>query len=198
MSASVNLARRALTPRAASMATVATAVISGKCQKSHTMVVADRVKIANSAAIFVLTFDDESVMPASPKSMQRIPAPLIQQVALLNDHILTSSRARNKRGDSFCKTATSRREDVLRGVDVAVVDRSAVAASPGSHSKTCDTLWATGRTARRTGLGRKSFVNFSERCACEIALIPEHRSKGRPAGIEHRLGVRCLRERGGA
>src|ERR1700731_3987648 len=65
---------------------------------------------------------------------------------------LTSSRAR-KGGDSFCKAATSRRENVLCGIHVAVVHRSAVAASPCSYSKTCDTFRATARIARRTGLG---------------------------------------------
>jgi len=75
------------------MATVATVVINGKCQNSHTMVVAERVKIAKRAAIFVLTCDDESVMPASPQNpMPRTPVPLyprtLIQVALLNDHIV--------------------------------------------------------------------------------------------------------------
>jgi hypothetical protein len=32
---------------------VATEVITGKCQKSHTMVAADKANIANNAAIFV-------------------------------------------------------------------------------------------------------------------------------------------------
>jgi hypothetical protein len=73
------------------MATVATVVINGKCQNSHTMVVADRVKIAKRAAIFVLTCDDESVMPFPPKSPA--PVPLIQ-VALLNDHIVKTPTAR--------------------------------------------------------------------------------------------------------
>jgi len=41
---------------------------------------------------------------------------------------------RKKGGDSFCKTAKSRREDDLGGVDVSVMDRSACAASPHSHS----------------------------------------------------------------
>jgi hypothetical protein len=86
---------------------------------------------------------------------------------------LTSSRAING-GDSFCKTATSRRENVLRGVDVPVVDRSASATRPRSYSETCDTFRAAARVARRTDLGRKRFVNFSERCTCEIAFVPEH------------------------
>ena len=40
-------------------------------------------------------------------------------------------------GDSFCKTAMSRRENVPGGVDVAVVYRAASAASPFSYSQTC-------------------------------------------------------------
>ena len=35
-----------------------------------------------------------------------------------------------KDGDSFCKTAMSRRENVLGSINVAVVCRSAIAASP--------------------------------------------------------------------
>src|SRR6266478_8819892 len=100
-------------------------------------------------------------------------------------------------GDSFCKTATSRREDVLRGVDVTVMDRSALATNPSSYSKTCGTFRATAHTARRTGLGRKHFANFGERYSCESAFIPEHRPKCRPARVEHRLSVRCFDQRGG-
>jgi hypothetical protein len=54
-------------PRTASMTTVAMEVISGKRQNSHTMVTADRINIAKSAAIFVRACD-ESVMPFPPKS----------------------------------------------------------------------------------------------------------------------------------
>ena len=62
MSVSVSRARRAQTPRTARMARVATLVITGKCQNSHTMVAADSAKIANNATTFVRECD-ESVMP---------------------------------------------------------------------------------------------------------------------------------------
>src|SRR3984885_262310 len=85
MSESVNRARRAHTPRHSSMATVATVVISGKCQNSHTMVAADSARIAKSAATFVRTCDT-SVMPFPP---DRASTPrLLIQGALLNDHIV--------------------------------------------------------------------------------------------------------------
>jgi hypothetical protein len=41
-----------------------------------------------------------------------------------------------KDGDSFCKTAMSRREDSLSCIDVTIVDRSAHTALPSSDSKT--------------------------------------------------------------
>jgi hypothetical protein len=57
MSESVNRARRAQTPRPSSMVTVASAVITGKCQNNHTMVAADSAKITKSAAILVRAYD---------------------------------------------------------------------------------------------------------------------------------------------
>ena len=84
-SVSTDRARRADTPRADKIATVATAVMSGKCQNSHSMVDADSAKIINSAAVFVRMCDN-SVMPASPNgSMPRTPTHLIQWL-LLNGH----------------------------------------------------------------------------------------------------------------
>src|ERR1700722_6486509 len=77
MSESVNRARRAHTPRPSSMATVATVVITGKCQNSHTMVAADSARIAKSAATFVRA-NDESDMPLSPFIEPVLPALLIQ------------------------------------------------------------------------------------------------------------------------
>src|ERR1700733_3466892 len=77
MSESVNRARRAHTPRPTSMATVARAVITGKCQNNHTMVAAESAKTTKSAAIFVRA-DDESVMlipliePELPRSLYRV------------------------------------------------------------------------------------------------------------------------------
>ena len=84
MSVSVNRARRAQTPRTARMASVTTAVITGKCQNSHTMVAADSAKIANSATIFVRACATSRSCQYSP---DRVPnsEPLIQG-ALLNDH----------------------------------------------------------------------------------------------------------------
>jgi hypothetical protein len=47
---------------------------------------------------------------------------------------LTSSGAL-KGGDSFCKTATSRRENVLCGIYVAVVDRTAYSPTPARRAQ---------------------------------------------------------------
>jgi hypothetical protein len=65
VSVSTDRASRADTPSADKIATVATAVITGKCQKSHTIVDADSAKITNSAAVLVRVYDD-SAMPAPP------------------------------------------------------------------------------------------------------------------------------------
>jgi hypothetical protein len=69
---------------------VATVVITGKCQNSHTIVAADSAKIANNATMFVRECD-ESVMPFIPRSVPNS-ATLIQ-VALLNDHIVNTPNA---------------------------------------------------------------------------------------------------------
>ena len=61
---------------------------------------------------------------------------------------LSGRRFRGKGEDSFCKTATSRREDELCGVHVAVMDRCALRADPLSYSKTCDTFGAAACAAR--------------------------------------------------
>ena len=63
---SIERAVRADTPRAASMATVMTVVITGKCQNSHTMVAADSANIAKNAAVLLYPCDD-LVMP-SPRN----------------------------------------------------------------------------------------------------------------------------------
>ncbi len=58
-------------------------------------------------------------------------------------------------GDSFCKTAKSRRENVSCCVHVAVVHRSTITASPFSYSQTCSTFRTTGgnAAAARASLG---------------------------------------------
>src|ERR1700730_9988654 len=80
-------ARRAQRPRTAKIATVATVVINGKCQNSHTIVAADRAKIPKSAAIFVRACD-ESLMPASPLRIDAINFRPLIQGRLLNGHIV--------------------------------------------------------------------------------------------------------------
>jgi hypothetical protein len=92
MSESFNRARRAHTPRPSSMAIVARAVITGKCQNNHTMVAADSAKTTKSAAIFVRA-DDESVMLSSPPNRARTSRLLIQG-ELLNDHIVKTPNPR--------------------------------------------------------------------------------------------------------
>jgi len=62
-------------------------------------------------------------------------------------------RLRGKGGDSSSETATSDRENVDGGVDVAVVIRTAYLTRPFSYSKTCDTFRPRARLAARTGLG---------------------------------------------
>jgi hypothetical protein len=69
------------------MATVAMAVITGKRQNSHTMVSADRAKIAHSAAIRAFA---ESLMPA-PQNRMQTPAYVIQP-ALLNGHTVKTPK----------------------------------------------------------------------------------------------------------
>ena len=91
MSVSVNRARRAQRPRTARMATVATEVITGKCQNSHTMVAADRASIAKSAATFVRERDD-SDMPASPPIDATNSLASFIQGALLDDHTAKTPR----------------------------------------------------------------------------------------------------------
>ena len=49
--------------------------------------------------------------------------------------------------DSYCKTAMSRRENVLGSIDVAVVFRATIAASPLSYSQTCSTFRTAGGDA---------------------------------------------------
>jgi hypothetical protein len=84
VSVSVERARRAETPKLVSMARVATAVMTGKCQNNQTMVAADKAQIAKSAAM-LLRACVASVMPVPP-DVQSYRATI--QVLLLNDHIV--------------------------------------------------------------------------------------------------------------
>ena len=70
---------------------------------------------------------------------------------MLGAHILPTL----KDGDSFCKTAMSRRENVFGRVDVPVVRRSTFAANPFSYSKARSTFRTAGGNApaARASLG---------------------------------------------
>ena len=70
------------------MATVAMAVITGKRQNSHTIVSADRAKIAQSAAIRAFA---ESLMPDPPEPNADTPGYVIHP-ALLNGHTVKTPK----------------------------------------------------------------------------------------------------------
>ena len=82
-----------------------------------------------------------------------------------------------KDGDSFCKTAMSRRENVPCCIDVALVYRSAIAASPLSYSQTCSTFRTAGRDgpAARTSLGAVALVHYLKDDTGLLALVFQHR-----------------------
>jgi hypothetical protein len=103
------------------------------------------------------------------------------------------SRAEN----SFCKTAMSRREDIMSCIDVTIVDRSAHSALPSPYSKTFPAFRAGAAFTHAAGLGGKRFINFIKPHACVSAFIQQHGSKCAPTGIEHRLGLSGLCESGG-
>ena len=69
----------------------------------------------------------------------------------------SSSPSRDE--DSFRKTAMSRREDILRCIDVTMMDRPAHNALPSSYSKTFPTLWAGAAVTHAIGLGGKRFYD---------------------------------------
>ena len=82
-----------------------------------------------------------------------------------------------KDGDSFCKTAMSRRENVLGSVHVAVVYRAAIAANPFSYSKSCSTFRTAGRDgpAARASLGGVALVDYLKDDTGLMALVFQHR-----------------------
>jgi hypothetical protein len=102
-----------------------------------------------------------------------------------------------KDGDSFCKTAMSRREDIVSCIDVNIMDRSAHSALPSPDSKIFPAFGAGAAVAHAAGLGGKRFIDFRKPHACVSAFVQQHGSKGAPARIEHRFGLPGLGERGG-
>ena len=94
--------------------------------------------------------------------------------------------------DSFCKTAMSRREDILSCIDVTIMDRSANTALPSSYSKTLPAFRAGAAVTHAAGLSGKRFVDFLEPHACVSAFVLQHGSKCTPPRIEHRLRLSSL------
>ena len=109
---------------------------------------------------------------------------------------LTSSSP-SKAEDSFCKTAMSRREDIVSCIDVTIVNRSAHSALPSSYSKIFPAFRAGTAVTHAAGLGGKGFIDFREPHACASAFVQQHGSKRAPSGIKHRLGLSILSQRGG-
>jgi hypothetical protein len=109
---------------------------------------------------------------------------------------LTSSSP-SRAEDSFCKTAMSRREDILSSIDVTIVNRSAHIALPSSYSKIFLASRASAAVTHAAGLGGKRFIDFGKPHACVSAFVQQHGSKCAPTGIEHRLGLSGLGQRRG-
>src|SRR6202035_233146 len=109
--------------------------------------------------------------------------------------LTSSSPSRDE--DSFCKTAMSRREDIVSCIDVTIMDRSAHSALPSSYSKIFPAFGAGAAVTHAAGLGGKRFIDFIKPHACVVAFVQQHGSKCAPARIEHRLGQSGLCERGG-
>jgi hypothetical protein len=109
---------------------------------------------------------------------------------------LTSSSP-SRAEDSFCKTAMSRREDIVSCIDVTIMDRSAHSALPSPYSKIFPAFRAGAAFTHAAGLGGKRFIDFRKPHACVSAFIQQHGPECAPARIEHRLGLSGLCERGG-
>src|SRR5208283_3644672 len=89
---------------------------------------------------------------------------------------LTSS-APSRDENSFCKTAMSRREDIVSCIDVTMMDRSAHSALPSPYSKIFPAFWAGAAFTHAAGLGGKRFIDFREPHACVSAFVQQHGSK---------------------
>jgi hypothetical protein len=112
--------------------------------------------------------------------------------------MLTPSRA--LKGGDFCnQRATFRPEKKINSsIGIPIVQNTAAATSPLSHSQTCDTFRAAARTARRTGHGTSSLVGLDVNSPVPHGFVAEHRSKTGPGRIQDGLGHRGLRHRLGA
>src|ERR1700684_4486581 len=109
---------------------------------------------------------------------------------------LTSSSP-SRAEDSCCKTAMSRREDIVSCIDVTIMDRSAHSALPSPYSKIFPAFGAGAAVTHAAVLGGKRFVDFIKPHACVSAFIRQHGSERTPPRIEHRLGLSGLSDSGG-
>lgn len=76
-------------------------------------------------------------------------------------------------------------QNVNRSVHIAIMNTTAITASPSSYFKPCDTLRPRvgNYSATRTGLRGESFVDFLKPCSLPNGFVREHVAKGRPARI---------------
>src|SRR5580658_8277084 len=103
-----------------------------------------------------------------------------------------------KGGDSLCRRSMSRtEEDIVRRVDVPIMQDTTLRAYPTSYSEVCDTFRPRLGMARRTVSGRERFVDFLVPSAVRSRFVAEHASEGRPACIENGLRQAGLGESGG-
>jgi hypothetical protein len=109
---------------------------------------------------------------------------------------LSGRRLRGNGRDSFCKTATSRRENVASRVTVTIMGRPTSPTAPFPHSKTLPALWSGAAVTHAAGLGRVGFIDLLEPYPRVIAFVPEHGPQRAPTGIEHRLSVSASSQRG--
>jgi len=90
-----------------------------------------------------------------------------------------------------------REQDISSGIDVAVVDRSAVLAHPFPYCETLQPSRAAEASALGTGLRRKSLVSLYVGHAVPVGFVAEHPTEHRPASVEHALCERSPGETGG-
>jgi hypothetical protein len=77
------------------------------------------------------------------------------------------------------------------------MSQTALATYPVSYSKVCDTFRPRRATARRTDLGRHSFVYFLKPSPVLNSFIAEHITEGRPSCIQYGLGQVGFSQPGG-
>jgi len=91
--------------------------------------------------------------------------------------------------DSLYRRVMPHSENVRSSVDITVMTDTAITTRPLSYSKVCDTSRPRRRqlAARRTDLGAEPFIDFFVPSPVPNGFETEHVSKGRPAGVIHRL-----------